>query len=213
MCINAETSLASFALGTTFNVIVVKSTSNPNYRMMAAIYEFILLMQLLDFISWKDAKCGIYNRLATKTAFVQNMLQPVVALLILLNYTQVTDKNIKLFVSIVLAIYIGVILYKVYYNTGASPTTCLKSSSTCKSLQYDWWRVIGDYSIFTYIIPIIIGFYLLLKNRRFAIIHAIYIIISFILSGIIYSCGIPSIFCLFATGGPILNYMLMKNIL
>jgi hypothetical protein len=177
--------------------------------MMVAIYEFILIMQLLDFLCWTDQKCGLQNRLATKAALIQNMLQPIVVVLILLNYTQVTNKNLKGIVSLLLAVYIGTVFYKFYYNN-YNPVTCLKPTSRCKHLEYNWWSTVSEYSIFIYLLPIIGGLYFLLKSKKFAIIHSLYIIISFIVSGVVYSCGVPSIFCLFATGGPVLNYLLMK---
>jgi hypothetical protein len=210
MCINAETSLFTFLFGTIINIIIIKKTSNPNYLMMVAIYEFILLMQLLDFFCWRDQACGMQNKFATKAALIQNMLQPVVIILILLIYTQVTSKKLKLIVSLTLLMYIGTVFYKFYYNKSTRPITCLKPTVKCKHLEYGWWSIISHYSIFIYLLPIIVGFYLLLKSKKFAIIHSLYIIISFILSGIVYSCGVPSIFCLFATGGPVLNYLLMK---
>lgn len=211
MCINAETSLTSFLLGTICNIVVYKKTRNPNYLMVAAIYEFILAMQLVDFLCWSDQKCGLQNRFATKFGFIFNMLAPVVIVLILLNYTQVTNKNVKWFVSFLLVCYVSTVFYNFYYNNKGIPITCLKPTSRCKHLKYDWWDLFkGKLGIFIFLLPIIGGFYFLLKSKKFAIIHLFYIMASFLISGLVYSCGIPSVFCLFATGGPLLNYFLMK---
>ena len=153
---------------------------------------------------------GKLNEFATKGAFIQNMLQPVVVMLLLLYFTKNNNKISKGIVNILLVFYISYIFYKLYYNKLPQSITCLKPTEKCKHLQYDWRSNIGDYPIFIYLIPIIISFLLLLSSTNFAIIHSLYFIMSFMISGMFYACGLPSMFCLFATGGPILNLLLMK---
>jgi len=210
MCINAKTSLGSFVFGTIINGILLRSKPSADYFIIALVYEFILTMQLFDFFAWKDSMCGKLNEFATKGAFVQNMLQPVVVMLLLLYFTKIENKISKGIVNILLVFYISYIFYKLYYNKSPKSIKCLRPTETCKHLQYDWWNNIGDYSIFIYLIPIVISFLLLLSSTKFAIIHSVYFIMSFIISRTFYACGLPSIFCLFATGGPILNLLLMK---
>ena len=209
MCINAETSLSAFIFGTIINCFVLFSNPKTDYLIIALIYEFILTMQLFDFMAWKDPNCGIMNEFATKGAFIQNMLQPVVVMLLLLYFTESKNKTSKGIVNILLVIYISYIFYKLYYNNSPKSITCLKSNEKCKHLQYDWWWNIGDYPIFIHLIPIILSFLLLLSSTKFSIIHSLYIVMSFLISGKFYACGLPSMFCLFATGGPLLNLLLM----
>jgi hypothetical protein len=210
MCINAEISFGSFIFGTIINGILLRSNPSTDYFIMALVYEFILSMQLFDFFAWTDSMCGKLNEFATKGAFIQNMLQPVVVMLLLLYFTKNNNKISKGIVNILLVFYISYIFYKLYYNKSPKSITCLRPTEKCKHLQYDWWSNIGDYPIFIYLIPIIISFLLLLSSSNFAIIHSLYFIMSFIISGMFYACGLPSMFCLFATGGPILNLLLMK---
>jgi len=210
MCINAKTSIGSFTLGTIINGIVLNSKPSTDYFIIALVYEFILFMQLFDFMAWKDSMCGKLNEFATKGAFIQNMLQPVIVMLLLLYFTKIDNKISKGVVNLLLVIYIGYIFYKLYYNKSPKSITCLRPTNKCKHLQYDWWNNIGDYPIFIHLIPIVISFLLLLTSTKFAIIHSIYFIMSFLISGMFYACGLPSMFCLFATGGPILNLLLMK---
>jgi hypothetical protein len=210
MCINAKTSLSSFIVGTIINGIVVNSKPSIDYFIIALVYEFILFMQIFDFMAWTDASCGKLNQFATKGAFIQNMLQPVIVMLLLLYFTKIDNKLSKGIVNILLVIYISYIFYKLYYNKSPKSIMCLRPTDTCKHLQYDWWNNIGYYSIFIYLIPIVISFLLLLSSSKFALIHSVYFIMSFLISGMFYACGLPSIFCLFATGGPLLNLLLMK---
>jgi hypothetical protein len=210
MCINAKTSLGSFVFGTIINGILLSSKPSTDYFIIALVYEFILSMQLFDFFAWLDSRCGKLNEFATKGAFIQNMLQPVVIMLLLLYFTKNNNKISNGIVNILLVFYISYIFYKLYYNKSPKSITCLRSTEKCKHLQYDWWNNIGDYPIFIYLIPIIISFLLLLSSTKLAIIHSLYFIISFMISGLFYACGLPSMFCLFATGGPLLNLILMK---
>lgn len=210
MCINAKTSLGSFVVGTIINGILLNSKPSTDYFITALIYEFILTMQLFDFIAWKDSMCGKLNAFATKGAFIQNMLQPVVVMLLLLYFTKNENKISKGIVNILLVFYISYIFYNLYYNKSPKSITCLRPTKKCKYLQYDWWNNIGEYPIFIYLIPIVVSFLLLLSSSKLAIINSLYFIISFLISGLFYACGLPSIFCLFATGGPLLNLVLMK---
>lgn len=210
MCIDAKTSIGSFIFGTIINGILLSSKPSTDYFIIALVYEYILSMQLFDFIAWKDPNCGKLNMFATKGAFIQNMLQPVIVMLLLLYFTKIKNKISKGIVNILLVFYISYIFYSLYYNKLPKSITCLKPTKNCKHLQYDWWNNIGDYPIFVYLIPIVISFLLLLSSSKLAIIHSLYFIISFLISGLFYACGLPSIFCLFATGGPLLNLVLMK---
>lgn len=213
MCVDAKTSLFFLIAGTIMNVFFISHTANPDYLMIAGIYQFILLMQFFDFLCWTDLKCGLQNRIGTIGAFLHTMIQPVVIMLILLNFTQVKEKKNKLIVSFILCLYISIVFYNFYYKK-YEPITCLKPTATCKNLRYDWWSVMSTGSagaFLLFVLPIISSFYLLFKSNTFAIINILYIVIAGMLSLKFYACGSPSMFCLFATGGPLLNYILMKN--
>jgi hypothetical protein len=210
MCVNAETSITAFVVGSFFNFLVAKSTSNVNYLMVAGIYQFTILMQLFDFIAWKDQQCTGPNNIGTRFAFIFNILHPVIIILILLLFTQVKNIKHKIIIVCLMFLYISFITYNLYYSSG-DPIECLKPTDTCKNLYYKWWDKTGNYTIFAYLIPIIMSFLLLLKSFTFSIIHIVYIIISLLASTKYYSCGKASTWCLFATGGPLLNYLLLKS--
>ena len=117
---------------------------------------------------------------------------------------------IIIIITILLVFYISCIFYKLYYNKSPKSITCLKPTEKCKHLQYDWWYNIDRYPIFIYLIPIISSLLLLLTSTNIAIIIAVYFVLSFMISGKFYACGLPSIFCLFVTGGALLNLVLMN---
>jgi hypothetical protein len=209
MCINAETSISSFVVGTFFNILVIKSTHNVNYLMIAAIYQFLLFMQIFEFIAWKNQECNRSNNIATKGAMIFNILQPIVIIIILLQFTQVDNIIKKIIVCFLLLFYISYIINKLYYSTETS-INCLKPTNSCRNLYYKWWDNIGKNGVYIYLIPIITSLLLLVKSFQFSIIHVLFMIITLIISNKFYSCGTGSIWCLFTAGGPILNYLLLK---
>ena len=223
MCINAEVSIATFIIASIVNIIIFTSTTNINYLMLSGIYQFIILIQLFEFLAWKDQKCGKLNEFATKSIFVATTLQPVVVTSIILVLSQVKSLLYRSIVTLILIMYIGKIFYDLYYNQSKDkdcsqcddskdPITCLKPTKTCKHLQFGWWD--KQLKISLYILPIFLSILLLVNTFKFAMFHIVYLIVTGLLGSVIYSCnGLAgaSSWCLLATGGPILNYILMKK--
>lgn len=50
MCFNEKTSLATFAIGTIFNIIGIAHHKDKNFTAMAIAWEWVLLMQIFDAI-------------------------------------------------------------------------------------------------------------------------------------------------------------------
>jgi hypothetical protein len=211
MCVNAETSITTFTVATFLNIIILNSTKNKDYIILAIIYQFIIFMQLFDFMAWIDQKCGTLNQIATKLSLIHTILQPIFVSLICLLFTDNKSLTIKGTIMMVIMIYIAIITHQLYYSKEPKPIYCMKQTVECNHLQYKWWSNIGYYGFFYFITPITLALLLLLKSFNFALIHVIYLFITFGISLLFYGCGAPSIFCLFAVGGPILNYILMKN--
>lgn len=227
MCINAEVSIATFIIASIVNIIIFTSTTNRNYLMLSGIYQFIILIQLFEFLAWKDQKCGKLNEFATKSIFVATTLQPVVVASIILVLSQVKSLLYRSIVTLTIIIYTGKTFHDLYYGQSTKektcnqcnksnqidqvdPITCLKPTKTCKHLQFSWWKNINS----PYLLPLFLSILLLVNTFNFAMIHIIYISITGLLGRLIYSCnGLAgaSSWCLLATGGPILNYILMKK--
>ncbi len=211
MCINAETSITAFLVASLTNIIILNSTKNKDYIIMAIIYQFIIFMQLFDFIAWIDQKCGILNKIVTKSALIHTISQPIFISLLCLLLTDSKSLYKKGAVMSVLLIYIAIVIHQLYYSEEPKPINCMKPSEECNHLQYKWWSNIGYYGFIYFITPITFSFLLLFKSFNFGLIHVIYLFITFGISLLFYGCSTPSMFCLFAVGGPILNYILMKK--
>jgi len=219
MCIDAKTSITTFIIASILNCMVFTSTSNVNYLMMSGVYQFIIMIQLFDFMVWKDQKCGKLNKIGTRSIFTATLLQPIVIANIILLFTKVIDKYEILIVILIFIIYTAFLFNKLYFSKNYKTVTCLKPTDECSHLDYSWWKkpLNEDKVLNTgvagilYSTGILLSVLLLVKTFKFAAIHAVYIIVSGLLGNILYSCGEPSMWCLMATGGPLLNYILMKN--
>jgi hypothetical protein len=208
----------AFTIGTIFNILVIlddkknPSENNINYKMIAGMYQFILVMQLFDFVVWNDMQCKSGGKTTTKGAFVATVLQPVFIIILFLLFTQETDITKKLFAFVCLLVYLGVILYMFYYNpNNIKAIDCMYIKDKFSEMYYKWTDNLHPYGKLSHITSISISMALLLKSKMFAGIHILFFVGSYLLSRSLYKCGMPSIWCLYACGGPLVNYILMKN--
>ena len=94
MCINKESSIISFAIGTFFNALCLLVYGKGKHKNLVIsicfIWQWVLLMQIFDAIAWKNPECGSHkNRIATKGALISNLTQPLVVFISLLLVTKV----------------------------------------------------------------------------------------------------------------------------
>jgi len=218
MCFSANASLAAFIFGTLFNIkVFMDANNNPtaksiNYKMIAGMYQFILVMQLFDFIVWNDMECKKSGKFATKAAFIATVLQPVFIIILFLLFTQEQDMKKKLTAFALLLTYLGIILYMFYYNpNNLKSIDCMYIKDKCSEMYYKWTDNLHPYGKLSHIVSISLSMALLLKSGLFAGIHILFFVGAYLLSRTFYKCGMPSVWCLYACGGPFINYMLMKN--
>ena len=218
MCFSANASLAAFVFGTFFNIkVFLDANSNPNenninYQMVAGIYQFILIMQLFDYMVWNDKGCKNNGKLATKGAFIATVLQPVFIIILLLLFTQETDMKKKLSAFLLLLIYLGIILYMFYFNpNNIKAIDCMYIKDKCSEMYYKWTDNLHPYGKLSHIVSISASMALLLKSKMFAGIHISYFVGAYLFSRSFYKCGMPSVWCLYACGGPFINYILMYH--
>lgn len=212
MCINSETSLIAFLLGTIFNYYVLKTTENINFKIVAYIYQFVLLVQLFEFFIWKDNECGEINKFATKGLVIVTILQPIIILLIILYNTEETNKENKLFTNLLIILFIIYIFYSIIKKRmNINKIDCIKITDKCKHIEYKWFENFRFWDLF-YGGSILITSLLLIKDTQFIIYQFMFLIIISIINEIFYKCGKGSMLCLYGAIGPIFNYILMKII-
>ncbi|MBE34500.1 MAG: hypothetical protein CMI16_02900 [Opitutaceae bacterium] len=79
MCVNWQVSLLAFVVAEAACLALWVRNRPHHDRWVSLFSGYIGLMQLLEFLMWRDQACGAVNVAATQLAFVQNLLQPVVA--------------------------------------------------------------------------------------------------------------------------------------
>jgi hypothetical protein len=210
MCINSETSLIAFLLGTLFNYSVLKTTNNINFKIVAYIYQFILLVQLFEFFIWKDNECGEINKIATKGLIIVTILQPIIILLIILYNTEETNKDNKLFTNLLIILFIIYIFYSIIKKKiKVNNIDCIKIYDECNHIEYKWLDKFKYWDVF-YGGSILLTSLLLIKDTQFIIYQFMFLLIISIINEINYKCGKGSMLCLYGAIGPIFNYILMK---
>jgi len=150
--------------------------------------------------------------LATKGAFVVSVLQPAFIIILFLLFTQETDMKKKLSSCVLLIAYLGIIIYMFYFNpNNINAIDCMYIKDKCSEMYYKWTDNLHPYGKLAHIVSISASMGLLLKSKLFAGIHILFFVGSYLLSRTFYTCGMPSVWCLYACGGPLLNYILMKS--
>ena len=84
MCYSFEVSISTFLIGLTFSIINLIKFKNPVYVCLSILWLVVIFMQLWETLLWKNYKCNLIS----KIAMVNNLIQPLLLLLVLLipNY-------------------------------------------------------------------------------------------------------------------------------
>ena len=118
MCYSAESSINNYGLGMLLSLVLY--TLGNDYDKHFAFFIFVVIqMQLAEYFMWKDQKCGMVNKIATISANIILVLQPVSVLFggYLFNTLNVSN-SLLLGISIsYLLIGLLFIIYGFYYET------------------------------------------------------------------------------------------------
>ena len=201
MCWNEETSWITLTIGLIAVVVAFVYAPSLQVKAVALIWGFVLLMQYFDAIAWR--KKG-KSKFAATGAMIANVLQPIVVGLVLLSITRASSFNQSTSVLIMVC-YIAYILYAL---RGQSYDTLVPANG-CSHLRYKWWEDMSantsTHAGMIYLVVLIALIFLLLQPTAFAGMQVAYIIITLIISSVIYTCGAASIWCWFAAFAPILT--------
>jgi len=131
MCYNYEVSITTFLLGTFFTLInFYYFNDNYLYLMITfAWYVGAILMQLWETLLWKNYKC----KLISKIAMINNLIQPILWLLILFipGYIKKQKINVKM-IFLILALYIFYVSQYFKNDYG-----CIKTN---EGINLKWWN-------------------------------------------------------------------------
>lgn len=198
MCWDEKTSIITFVIGTIINLAVMASFQTETIYTVCIIWQWVLMMQLSEYLIWKDQNCGDLNKIGTNSAMLFNLTQPVIIFLVLITVTK-SSQNLKIIASIVILSYISYIILQLNINKKYS---CVKPLNDCHHLNLDWWN---DFNLggTIYFITIAVVALCLTNNLKVAIFSLCYIFIAMIISQKLYSCGAPSMWCWLVVPFPI----------
>lgn len=222
MCINLETSIATFIIGTGLNVYFMFNLINyiktKNKIDKDALYcltfiiwwQYALLMQIPDALAWIDIKNNNYSDNPGKLAFILNITQPIIVFISTFILIYLTNKKNYLYLIpgfIVIVFYIINVfnqLKKKNINYNISPDI----SKNCNSLNYQWWDHISPL-IYVIVIPLII---LSLMNLKWCSINIFIFFATLIISMLLKSnCNPGSFWCWAVASAGLINYLIFKN--
>lgn len=109
MCFSASMSLFSLVAGITGSTMVYQLGTYPD-KILAVVYGFVALMQVIDYLLWNHPVCDTYNRIVSIAGMVLNHLQPVVLFLSILVFNpDLPDVNLVM-ICIAMAIYLCIMI-------------------------------------------------------------------------------------------------------
>jgi hypothetical protein len=193
MCINKEVSISAFIVCSVTCIYLYKRNLQ-NDRWIAIIFGYFGTMQLLEYLMWIDQECSGLNQIATDLAFIHNILQPMVSLLV----AYIMIRKIPKFAYIVLGIYILVSFPRIW--EAKKENQCSKPCSE-ENIGLSWeYTLIKDnpYMIwFIFAIALATPFLLMKKNGH---IYASIIMGTFISSHFIARHRCPNVIVSSPTG-------------
>ena len=190
MCWNAQTSITSFILGTIINIAVILYFKSNIITVICIILQYVLMMQLSEFLIWKDQKCGKLNKIGTNMALFFNLTQPLFVFILLIMTSKV-DLKLKIISTVTILIYMCYMMINLNKN---KEYTCVTPSKKCSHLNLNWWN---DFKFGggLYCLTLIIIILCLARPLKISIFTLVYIFIALFISEKFYSCGAPSIWC------------------
>lgn len=223
MCFDTTTSLTTFAIGTTANVWNVSYYDAPIVRVVSLLWQWVLTMQLADAVAWQTQPkngevCSTTNNYASKLAFLFNVTQPIILIVLLMSLDLESMGVSKAAKNTALGILMVYVMWLLYVSNKIPEVQCLVPGGTsiddpsmrsgtseaekCDHLTYDWWsRFPGSVSM--YWLTLAVGVLLLIKPTSFALAQMAYITATFLISLKWYRCGTGSVWCWFAAFAPI----------
>lgn len=197
MCIDDKTSITSFIIGSIINIIVMLNTKQKVIYQLCVFWQWILMVQLAEFLIWSDKDCGIINYTGTKLAIFFTLTQPIV-LFFVFFFMSDKPKYVQIISMIIILLYIG---YFFNYLNTQKEYKCVKKEENCPALNLEWANT-NNY--FVYILTLLLITFLLSDNSNPIFFFIVYSTVTVIISKEFYWCGAPSMWCWFAVPFPIL---------
>jgi hypothetical protein len=220
MCYNYEVSITTFLLGTFLTLINFYCFNKNNLYLLITFIWWggAILMQLWETLLWKNYKC----KLISKIAMINNLIQPILWLLILFipGYIKKQKINVKM-IFVIVALYIFYVSQYFKNDYG-----CIK---TKEGINLKWWN--NNIGGFIYILVQILLFTLILPKKIMKYQLLIFLVSLFLgnlfkiyqykpktFNELLYEIFSPkkfgiagSIWCWVAAFSPLINFIVFKH--
>ena len=194
MCYNEPVSWITLTLGSLFTILnLYKYHNNFQIIIISLSWFFAVSMQFWEamlYRSTKDIKKCIFY---TKGAYINNLIQPFIILLLTLKTKDKFKRNFCLGLALVYFIY------SLNYVKLEKDYCAINNNG----IEYSWWNEING---FAYNATIIILYYLLI-DKKYRLFQVSLLIISYIISMFMRRDYIGSIWCWVASFVPLVNYI------
>jgi len=209
MCYSYDVSIKTFLLGTVLSIINLYIFKNNLLYIYLTLFWFFsgILMQLWESLLWKNINC----RLVSNIAMINNILQPVMLIMLLFipNYIRSKKINTKHVISIVVFYLLFVYFFR------KKSYGCIKSDG---GIHLKWWNVSTS---IVYVITFVLLLSLLL-DTRLALFQIGFFLGSLLVANIINGTSIKmmlqqpepsrvaSLWCWCVAFSPVYNYLVFK---
>jgi hypothetical protein len=208
MCFNDKVSLFTFALGTTFSLLLIfkgNQKYKPENITSGIFFIFISLIQFMDFLFWIDLnnEMGI-NKITTILGPVLNAFQPVILYLIKVFYYKpdlISMKNFNLPFLIINTVY-TLFFAKGYFNF--LNTSKLTTGTSHGHLKWPWVEYFNPY---LYLIVLALNIFYMFDLKYATTLFTItYAFLG--LSATYFNYNIGELWCFFGSFIPFIFYFL-----
>jgi len=163
MCYSTTISLLTFAI-MIISTIYLFYRNYPNDRWFSIIFISAGIMQLIEYFMWRSQSCGLTNHLATISAFIILLIQPIATIIGAYFFGSLIIDRKKLFPIIwIYGIIIGLFVF-IGINYGIKNRLC--SLPNGKHLDWNISKLFGGKTgIYVFLILYYVMFSLLLLSR------------------------------------------------
>jgi len=137
MCHSYEASISALIVGWAGCLMLMMTQSRINFR-VGLFFMYVISMQLIEALMWKDQKCSGLNQIASKIGFIQNIGQPILAYLVLLPFI---PKENRIIVTTGVIVYVASLIAFILKNKTQMTLEsfwCTKADEG--GLEWNWSR-------------------------------------------------------------------------
>ena len=220
MCWSKKSSLTTFIIGSLACAYLYHRNIHSD-RLYALFFGFVIFMQFLEFLIWSDQpndsldkNCktapykGCLNNVASQVASIQNLLQPLVAGLLLLYFMKKKDNVFSsCTLKLILVVYAAAVLFWIVSKKVYSKKLCTTPLGK-NHLQWPWIKneVAGNSIWIAYFVALALVLIAMNKIPSGKAL-SIYLLLTMFISMSVYPFkkAMGSWWCVAAVGGPLLK--------